>query len=415
MMTGITATQAHSPTATTRLDLAKRLAALVSARLNTRAATSETLRLTLACAATHSQTSPTTIIVDDFAQQNHPNYYAMALALQRTYNQHVEAMHALAAAGIPVPPTDEHQLLELGRAVAGLLPPATRATIIAAIHHARAHGRHLRLLFEAQPAVHAALAIPWELIALPIGWGAPGTMSTDDFVLLQPDISLVRQVCGLGLLPTAPLDRPLRLQAFAATPPDAQAIDEVSLHNAVAALCGSGWYRGAGTLRTIHEQVHTHQPQVVHVLCHGEICDTGRATPHCNFLLTHPSGHTQYSTALELARGLIQSRNIQLVVLQACHAGRIVLGATHAAIDQTIYTLLRYGIPAVIAMQGEVAQPAAQEFVQTCYTVLAQGHPIEQAVAAGRLAMRTAGGIADWSLPVLYTGAIARANSFWRV
>ncbi|KPV48307.1 hypothetical protein SE17_38765 [Kouleothrix aurantiaca] len=90
--------------------------------------------------------------------------------------------------------------------------------------------------------------------------------------------------------------------------------------------------------------------------------------------------------------------------MQTCHSGTLSASPDGAA-SSIALALLRYGMPAVVAMQGEVGQAAAHEFARMCLAALAGGSTIAQAVAAGRSAAHAAGH-AGWMLPVLYTGAV---------
>lgn len=339
-----------------------------------------------------------------------PVGYPAVQALRHEYACRLRALRRLAAAGVAAPPPDDGDLLELGRAVAGLLPADMRAALLQALWRARASGRGLRIVLEVAPAARAALGIPWELLALPIGWGVPGGPGHDDFLLLSPDITLTRQVRGLGRAPDRALAQPLRLQAFAAAPPDAQSID---LEAARAALAPGDWYAGSGTLSALHERASAGAPEIVHLLCHGEQADTGRGAPRSRLLLTHADGRAERVDARDLARVLVASPALRLVLLQACHSGSVGLG-DGTAVESAALTLLQYGVPAVVAMQGEVGQAEANEFARACYRLLGRGETIDCAVAAGRVAMRAAGGIADWSLPVLYAGAPTPRRATYR-
>jgi hypothetical protein len=112
-----------------------------------------------------------------------------------------------------------------------------------------------------------------------------------------------------------------------------------------------------------------------------------------------------------LARVLTVAPELQLVVLQACYAGATAVSTadqgehSRQVAESIALALVRSGVPAVIAMQGEVTQQAAAAFVRTCYASLARGERLDQAVAVGRIAMRAAGAVVDWSLPVIYQGS----------
>ena len=353
-----------------------------------RAASHVVLRLVRAGAGHAS--APGTVALDFSAPARWPDSAALGAVLHQQQQQQA-TLHALAAAGLAVPPADETALLELGRSVAALLAPATRAALQAAIARARGEARALLLHIVAAPDASAALGIPWELLVLPLGWGD----TADDFALLQADIGMARQIRGLGRAPDQALAQPLRAAGFAAAPCEGPPIA------AAGAPDRAHWHRGPATLAELHARLSAEHPQLVQLLCHGEISDTGHARRSC-LLLADSAGRTQRVAAHELARVLAASQRLQIVLLQACHGGTLTSGPGAAA-SSVALTLLRYGVPAVVAMQGEVGQASADTFARMCCAALAGAHPIAQAVAAGRMAMRAAGH-ADWALPVLYTG-----------
>jgi SAM-dependent methyltransferase len=68
-------------------------------------------------------------------------------------------------------------------------------------------------------------------------------------------------------------------------------------------------------------------------------------------------------------------------------------------------TLVQQGLAAVIAMQFEVSDIAAITLANEFYGALADGYPIEAAVAEARKAIFNAGNDTEWATPVLYLRA----------
>jgi hypothetical protein len=267
------------------------------------------------------------------------------------------------------------------------------------------------------------LSIPWELIALPLSWGPCEGAGEEGFLFLNGDITLIRQVQGVGLNRPLRLDRPLRIQAFAAAPLSAPPIDSDTTLEAITQAQPSQatryhWYDGRDTLGALQERLCVSSPQIVHLLCHGEQVDTGRGTPRYDLLFTHADGYTQRIGGADLARVLTLAPDLQLVVLQACYAGATAVsitddGARRQVAENIALALIRAGVPAVVAMQGEVGQAAAAVFVRACYASLARSGDLDQAVAAGRIAMCAAGDVVDWSLPVVYQGNSQPEQDAW--
>lgn len=381
------------------------LAATIAPWWSMPAQATERIALRLVRAGSRPALQPNIIALDFSQQPRWPDTTALGETLRRLQAQR-DCLRRLAAAGVAVPPADDSALLELGRAVAALLPPDTRAALLVAVRQARSKGNALHIQVEAEADALAALAIPWELLVLPMGLSANGARASDDFVLLHPDIALTRQLIGWGHAPSAPLVRPLDIQTFAATPSDAHPIDVAAARDSITNN-SERWYAGPATLAEIHARLRASQPQIVHLLCHGELDDTGIGQ-RCHLLLTHSDGRAQRVAPRDLARTLLTSRQLQLVVLQSCHSGTLASGPGERASSAAL-ALLGYGVPAVVAMQGEIGQSGALDFARMCLAALAGGSPIAQAVAAGRGAMHAAGH-ADWMLPVLYSSRTLAAG-----
>ena len=244
------------------------------------------------------------------------------------------------------------------------------------------------------------------------------------FLLLNADITLVRQVEGVGRFTRADVPPAFGLQGLAATPKGGRSIDLTQTRAAIARLllsraATSGWHEKEDTLFALQERLRIGQPHILHLICHGEQQDTGRGV-RSDLLFTHRHGYIQRVNAFDLTPLLALAPDLQVVVLQACHSGAVDAVPTSSeqeserrTIESIALALIGQGVPTVIAMQGEVGQEAAGEFVQTFYAMLDEGHGVEHAVAIGRVAMRRVGGMIDWSLPVVYQGSGQIEPSTW--
>ncbi|NJP07804.1 MAG: CHAT domain-containing protein [Chloroflexaceae bacterium] len=334
--------------------------------------------------------------------------------VRQDYHQQVEAWHQRPAElqGKRLP--DPEKLLQLGNEVAALLPHDIRQRLGQAVQRARQHNRRLHIMLEVEPDAREALAVPWELLALPV------TSSAPEFLLRDGRITLIRQVRAIGRNTPPTLSSPLSIQAFGASPAGAAPVDLALTGDAIKQLFGADcWYAGANTLAVMQQRLLQHNPQVIHLLCHGDQQSVGRGYRH-DVLLQGDDGFVHRVNVWDLLSVFsLASANIQVIVLQACHAGSALpplhTGAApttptqahdqREASEGIALTLLRQGIPVVVAMQGEVSQEAASTFVSGLYAALRQGKTIEAAVAAGRVNVAVSEAAADWSLPVLYQGS----------
>jgi hypothetical protein len=116
--------------------------------------------------------------------------------------------------------------------------------------------------------------------------------------------------------------------------------------------------------------------------------------------LADEEGETHRLSATQLGRLLADHFPLRLVLLNACEGAR---GGGRDVFSSTASILVRGGIPAVIAMQYEITDRAAIELAQAFYEALADGTPVDAAVAEARKAISFAvANTVEWGTPVLY-------------
>src|ERR1022692_3096542 len=93
-------------------------------------------------------------------------------------------------------------------------------------------------------------------------------------------------------------------------------------------------------------------------------------------LFTDHAGRGAPVTGESLGVMLRDHTSLRLVILNACEAGRTDPADPFAGVADS---LVRRGIPAVIAMQFEISDTAAIEFAPALYGALAAGLPIDGA------------------------------------
>jgi hypothetical protein len=91
--------------------------------------------------------------------------------------------------------------------------------------------------------------------------------------------------------------------------------------------------------------------------------------------------------------------SMRLVVLNACEGARTSSTDPFAG---TAQSLVRKGIPAVIAMQFEISDQAAITLAGEFYSAVADGYPVDASVAEARKAIFTRVNAVEWATPVLY-------------
>jgi hypothetical protein len=95
---------------------------------------------------------------------------------------------------------------------------------------------------------------------------------------------------------------------------------------------------------------------------------------------------------------MLRDTTIRLTVLNACMTAH---GATGRSIAGQ---LMRAGLSATLAMQFAISEHSATIFAGEFYRTLADGWPVDAAVAEGRKAVMFATdlNVMDWGIPVLF-------------
>ena len=95
-------------------------------------------------------------------------------------------------------------------------------------------------------------------------------------------------------------------------------------------------------------------------------------------------------------------RSLRLAVLNSCEGAR---GGRTDPFSGTAQSLIQQGIPAVVAMQFEITDDAAITFAHELYEAVADGYPLDAAIAEARKAIRGQPNPVEWATPVLYLRA----------
>ncbi|MBA3944202.1 MAG: CHAT domain-containing protein [Herpetosiphonaceae bacterium] len=331
-------------------------------------------------------------------------------AVRADFTKFVEEWHTLERLGFPGRAANERPLIDLGARVACVLPPQTRRSLRQAIQHTHQRQHGLRVVIRVEPDALVLMDVPWELMVLPTLPDGGLSEAATTFIFLDAKVVVVRQVAAIGQQQPLCLNADLRPQIIVAQPLEASEIKIDLIRTAltdVVPVDATTWYEGVGTVAALQTRLREHVPRVLHVICHGGPADTGRGLRY-DLLFTHHDGYTQRVNVFDLAPTLSLDANLQLVLLDACHSGASQADDARRASESIALGLVRYGIPVVVALQGEIGQEAAAAFVATFYGALHDQLPLAEAVAQGRLAIQALGS-ADWSLPVIYEGCQPQA------
>jgi hypothetical protein len=267
-------------------------------------------------------------------------------------------------------------------------------------------GECMRRSVDHAEGVPAALRIRLRLADVPELAGLPWELlydrSDDWFLALSDSTPVVRYV----QLPARPrpveITLPLRVLVIRSEPHDYPALnldaEWAQVSEALAELTSTGLLAitelAAPTLSELRRALLRDTYHVLHYMGHGGFDQEHGGT----LLFTDRAGRGVPVTGSDLGVMLRDHTSMRLAVLNACQAGRTDPEDPFAGVSDT---LVRRGIPAVIAMQFEITDAAAVEFAPALYGAIAAGYPIDAAVAEARKAIYTVSPL-EWATPVLY-------------
>jgi hypothetical protein len=160
------------------------------------------------------------------------------------------------------------------------------------------------------------------------------------------------------------------------------------------------------TLAALQRALSRAEPQILHFVGHGLFDEESGGM----LLFEDDQGMAAPVEAERLGRLLTNARGLRLVVLNACEGARTALDDPFAGVAQT---LLRQGIPAVIAMQFPISDRASLTFSHEFYSCLADGHTLDHALTSARVAIYTRHGGSEWATPRLFMHAAD--GVLWRI
>lgn len=147
---------------------------------------------------------------------------------------------------------------------------------------------------------------------------------------------------------------------------------------------------------TLRELARGDEFDIIHFIGHGEF---DRKT-NTGYVLFEDEGARQQSLSASQLLDILRSRSIRIVFLNACETGR---GAGAEYNRGVAMSLVRDGIPAVVANQYSVLDRAASLFSLHFYACLASGLRLGDAMRESRIAIRYSGvEPMDWGVPVLF-------------
>lgn len=318
------------------------------------------------------------------------------LALERYLDKLQIAL--LSASGRRRAVTPEEQVVQEfgGRLFEALLAGEVRSCYDVSQERARQQGAGLRLKLRIQPPELARL--PWEFLY---------DARRGGYVCLSANTPVVRYLELPQPAHPLALQPPLRVLGMVASPraADLPALEVETererLERALQPLQRRGlaeltWLEN-GSWRTLQRKLRQGPWHIFHFVGHGRY---NAAAGEGELAFETEARELELLGAERLATLLADHRPLRLALLNACEGAQ---GGRADVFSSAAATLVRRGLPAVVAMQYAVTDQAAIEIAQAFYEALADGLPADAAVAEARKALHVARQHSlEWGTPVLY-------------
>lgn len=258
-------------------------------------------------------------------------------------------------------------------------------------------GKGLRLRFHLDDAPNLR-DVPWEYLYID---------ELNRFLVVSTETPLVRYI-----------DLPRRIRPLAVTPP-LQVLVVVSNPRDVAKLdVEEEWNRLSGSLRPVQERgllnlerldtatlsalqdrLRRGYVHILHFIGHGVFEE---ASGQGALYFEDEAGRAREVTSEVLGAVVHDHRSLRLAVLNSCEGAR---SSPQDPFSGVASGLVAQGLPAVIAMQFEITDQAAIAFAQEFYEAIADGYPVDAALAEARKTLYTLGNDVEWGTPVLHMRA----------
>ena len=265
------------------------------------------------------------------------------------------------------------------------------------VDEARARGMGLRIKLHLAGAPELS-DVPWEYLY------ASGLRR---FLVLGAQTPVVRYMDLPTDVPALTVAPPLRLLLVVSGPLDLAPIDHEKeahlLEQALGDLVTEGLVSiqrlARPSLAELRRALRRTEFHVLHFIGHGAF-DPDRGDGLLAFEDEHRRSHRVYGSDLGPLLG--NHPTLRLAVLNACE------GARQSPIDPfsgVAQSLVRQGLPAVVAMQFEITDAAALIFGEEFYAAIADGYPVDAALTEARMAVFSSDNDVEWGTPVLFLRA----------
>jgi hypothetical protein len=296
---------------------------------------------------------------------------------------------------------DDTSRSEIGRTFGARLFEAVfdgevRACLRGSLDEAERQAMGLRIRLRLTEAPELA-ELPWEYLNNP---------TLDRYLALSAMTPLVRYLELPERIRPLAVAPPLRILVVIAGPKDQSPINGEREWARLCAAMRELEERGLvvlervpATLTALQDQLRCSSYHMLYFMGHGAYAEQSQD----GLLLFEDSdGHSDRVSGAELGLLLHDHRSLRLAVLHACEGARTSRTDPFGGVAQC---LVRQGLPAVIAMQFAVTGEAAAMLSRAFCEAIADGYPVDAALAEARKTLFTQGKCDEWATPVLYMRA----------
>ena len=256
--------------------------------------------------------------------------------------------------------------------------------------------------------LHLNLTDAPELAALP--WEYLHNSEKDHFFAQFRGTPIVRYQSQS--IPSKPLkvELPVRILVMTAIPKGYEELDVTheleAIRKGIEGIGSSGLINvemlSKGTVNALHEKLEEAKKEgrpfhILHFIGHG-VFDPQKGEGA--LVLEDDSGEAKFTSGDEFGNGLQRfNDNLRLVVLNACEGARASISNSYSGFAQKVMQCAE--IPAAIGMQFRISDKAAISFAEKFYKAIAEGMPLESALADARMHLYSNSN-EEWATPILY-------------
>ncbi len=256
----------------------------------------------------------------------------------------------------------------------------------------RGEGLRIRLRFSDTPEL---ASLPWEYLF---------SKSTEQFLALSAWTPIVRYLDLTEDVAPLTVTGPLRILVMISGPEDYPQLNVEDEWRRIETSLQPLIDRGAveiervddATLLELQRRLRKSTYHVFHYVGHGGFDEKAEDGV---LVLEDGNDRSRLVAGRDLGTILQDHRPLQLAVLNACEGART---SNSDPFSGTAQSLVRQGIPAVVAMQFEITDNAAVAFAQEFYAAIAEGLPVDAGISEARRAIFGLGNDIEWGTPVLY-------------